>query len=329
MKDPKRSKKEIERRLREIAYELVSLNEHPKFKNKMSLEEKISKYSTRWRNLYIEGSAEICLYAEKMYPSHSGESSRTAKHGILLMKIAHDCFKNFKPEDGDFINYISHVICIEFAKSEKKEIADELKGGIIYSSSTAKIAKNFIKWTEEYGKDSQSIKVQEWYCKYVCSDLSVDNLNKALRLEFETNVMEETVSTDEQKDVSIFESFAINNDYLENEEFDEEKYTTIFNKIEKTFQKQQLRTKPYISALITFNILKEIEKKEKTSFHIKISDLLAKYAFSDQEILSNWKAGYDIGRQKDICRRFKPDLSIENAESDASRTFKKFLEKMN
>lgn len=116
---------------------------------------------------------------------------------------------------------------------------------------------------------------------------------------------------------------------MENEEFDEEKYTTLFNKIEETFQKQQLRTKPYISALITFNILKEIEKKEKTSFHIKISDLLAKYAFSDQEILSNWKAGYDIGRQKDICRRFKPDLSIENAESDASRTFKKFLEKMN
>lgn len=307
-----RSKTKIEERLRAIATDLLALNEHPALSRGMTLEEKLDSYSTEWRSLYTEGCAKICRYAMMVF------HDRAERHGILLMKIAHDCFKNYNPAGGDFVSYLSHTLSTEFTRTEQKEFVDEMRGGVVLSERSIQMAREFYATVEGMGKNPQNPKVQEWYCKRF--GIAPEALREALQTDCDTRVAGETVPVEGGEEFSVFDTlgvFDLNSGYDEERESE---YKKAFDKIEAVFQKQQERTKAYTSALVTHCLLKEMERTERS--RLFASDLLAPYSFADKEVLAQWRSGGDIGSQKDIAQRFNRD------ETDASRTMRKFLEKV-
>ena len=322
MKNPKKSRLEIEKRLREIASELLSLNERPTITKKMTLEEKLSSYSTDWRNLYTEGCAEICLYAEKLYPAHSGEPSRAARHGVLLMKIAHYCFKNFQPESGDFINYLSHTIKTEFTRAERKESLDEMYGGIKNSASTVRIAKEFLDWSEQNGKNPKIQNVQKWYC--TCFGVSIEKLQKALKTEFEISNTDEVYFSTNDKQLSLFDTLDSNYSDGEKHVADEDEVEKYLSEIDARFCYCQERTKAYLAALLTHRVLTELEntKIEKD----KIEELLRNLSFAceleSKRVAESFFGAGEFFTQEQVAAWFGRD------KTDASRTLKNFEKKL-
>ena len=58
-----RSKKEIERDLKEYAKQISALNEFPEIRPKTELEEKLKMHSPRWNSIFREACADMFYFA--------------------------------------------------------------------------------------------------------------------------------------------------------------------------------------------------------------------------------------------------------------------------
>ena len=97
-------------------------------------------------------------------------------------------------------------------------------------------------------------------------------------------------------------------------------------KIDSLFERQQERTKPYLSALLTRELLEELLHVRDMSAE-EIAGLVEGAHFADKEILADFmhnagSADWTLPSQQEIAARFDRD------KTDASRTMGKFLEKM-
>ena len=98
-------------------------------------------------------------------------------------------------------------------------------------------------------------------------------------------------------------------------------------KIESLFDRQQERTKPYLAALLTRELLEELLHIHDMSAE-EIAGLVGGVHFADKEIVQDFvqnagSADWTLPTQQEIAARFGRD------KTDASRTMVRFLEKMN
>ena len=330
MKSPDRTKAEIEENIRIIAKEILALDEHPQFDKTAKLEEKLNAYSPEWRSRYAEGCSEICLYASKLYPAPKSEDekdsepSRAAKHGILIMTIAHNCFKNYREDSGDIIHYISKSFKTEFARAEYEEMVDEMRGGLNPPDHILNLVKQYYSVIEGLGKNPNNIEVQKWYCSRY--DIDLKKLQNALKKNFETANTDENSSIKEDKEASVFDKISESSLNSEYDKSEEEKYRLLFEKIEKCYCQEVKAQKGDYSKLITVYLLKGLAKNIKS--RLLMADLLLSYSFIDKLTLQHWKHNVKIEDQKSIAIRLYPNSTEKSAKEEASRWMKKFGKKL-
>jgi hypothetical protein len=313
------TKEQIEARLLGYIEELCNIKKQDDYKS-------LSKYDC----LKVKIARYIWEYARIVFPKGiriKNDERNVVCHvcdcGVEINSFACDFVENFvyDPKKGNPIHYIVKVLKQKICHAGSENDKLEKRRGIRLSEnkddrSVDKRYRELVKICKKEDKDIKSPGVAEWLASHTKTSLS----------EIKDLISAHSIDFDDGKGIPSFEKIIAEIIYKKYDEDLEKKYKNFFSKIEQCYLSLQNRTKEFVSALITFNLLKEFEKcKESRVF---IADLLSPYSFVEKSMLDSWKEEKGLGDQKDIAIKFKPGLSEASAESDASRTVKNFLDKL-
>ena len=344
----KKTKKDYFDSLSEIAGEILSLDEYPAVPKNAGLKQKLDSHSSKWTRAFRDfvGNAfhfaKFISYPASLYEK-SGFSSKedlVSNYSASVMTLSYRLLaKKAEKTAEEIVSYFEAVLPQEIEHEIQSEAKKALKENTGLSDRKIRIFfdynrfKTNVEMIAKNRKDLSEEKIQLLYLSTSNTygiqkeelEKIIEDSERKIVLESDTIFENEDGESDsilESAETSIFNS--------EFDENDEKRYEELFRKIEAVFEGLQERTKDYVSALVTLNLLKELEKIEKS--RPQIADMLKKYSFVEKNRLNLWKDYKDLDNQKEIGMTFKKnsyEKNIEkNAESDASRTYKSFLKKL-
>ena len=303
------SKRErAEARLRLIAEELCALHE-PAAPQKLPLEDKLSAHSAAWRRLYTEGCAEVCRYAMALYPPRQDAPSRSAQHGVLLMKIAHDCFTGWDAKKGDFIHFLANTIKTEFARTERREQVEAARGGMGLPEQKRRLVSRYLREVEGLGKSPESDAVQQWWCRSHGADYA--ELQESLVLYRQSLLVRDDAPASAGEEVpSVFETDAVDASLLPQSaiasllaaEAETEALALVVQSIDAVWHKKQQRAQEYLGALATQEFL-HIVSSQGLDPEAALT-LLDRSAFADRQQLTAFRTDGTVLARRDLLERF-------------------------
>lgn len=183
-------------------------------------------------------------------------------------------------------------------------------------------AIRLIKTAKEIGKNPFNINVQRWLSKQ--SGLDFNQVKSLIFKYYQSQIIAEEIDNSEGEKVSVFNTDAVQNNYLTPEEyiFKIEYALDDLKKIENAFDKCQERQKIYLSSFITLKVLQVLEK----SFLIgQIVDLLQKRNFIDIDLLKIFTLQEEMPTQGQLASKFGKDEGY--ISNRISNFFKKIQQK--
>ena len=280
------SKEKLEKELRKLIQDAVDIREQPNTDNE-------------WKILKTKLTKDIWQYARKIYHDD------ITKCGIEIIEIVGKLLKWVDPTKGDPIHYLNKSIKNCIKKMKKSSESDKSRGGIV--AFPEKKIEEMKRWSEGYGKDINSPETQEWLTQVL--PISIEEV-KTLSQDDELFKISQISSENNQIKSPPFLS------YMPNE--DEESLDTVLLSIQETWKKSQERTKKYLSALITRQLLSELGRIFPDT---KLLSVIQRHEFCDKSILEKYLT-YQLPTQEDVARQFNKD------KSDASRTMATFVKKI-
>lgn len=214
--------------------------------------------------------------------------------------------KKFVPdEESTIIHYISKILKQGINQEKIKASYEEKLGGKKLSEYEIKKLRKITKAAEHYGLNPKNNDDIERLC--VLTGYSEKVIKNAF-------LLNETTTS------SLNEQYAQGKLFNLTGSFNESDYERQFKIYEKCFTTKRdwggKDTTIYLSKIITRQLLKDLEKIEKSK--MLIYDLLKNYSFADHEILKLWVEDKKLPKQFAIAEVFGRD------KTDASRTLKRF-----
>lgn len=280
---------ENQRKIRELVTEMLEIRDKP--------------HSAEWNTLRAKFAITIWNYTTGVYGSVVNEC------GVEIMETLEGILKNFSPDKGDCIHYINTSIKNLIRKQKEKMRVEEVRKGIKLPEKKIKTLKRLC---ESFGKDIRSPEVQKWLAE--TQGLPLGDVRCLLQADNEYRVLSENqVAADEEGEVSMFDSLVIQNPDNEVEMMEE--LRPIFSCIQQIWMESQERTRDYLSALVTRQILSE----NCFILDAKLVPTLREYAFCNSSILEKYLDDR-LPSQEEVAEQFGKH------KSDASRSMKKFQE---
>ena len=354
MKRNDRTKEELAQSLTQIAEEIFALGEFPDIPKKTEFKEKLDFHSAKWNRAYREFVAEAFLFAKKLkYSSRlfkgSGiENGKTEElislYSESLMAVVYRLFnKKTDKTPSEFISYLEASLKGEFKREMYAEKKDEKRQGITNGLSVIKqrILSDYNRFKENLEMLAKSRKgltdekIQELYIATSNRHgISEEELRKIIIAEHDTSVIREIDSIRQNKNgediPSIFDILPVDDaaDTLllvaEEKERHEKVFRTVLDCIEKVWESSQDRTKPYLSALLTRQVLEELEQAG-IDRGTALDNLAGRaFAMTDEafKVKEAFLSGESCPAQQELAAWFGKD------KTDASRTMRNFLEKL-
>lgn len=294
-------KKCLEEKIAATANELFSLSKNER------------EHSEEFKTLKIKLAADIWKWSCIVF------KKKVENAGVEIMECINRSFSSFSGETS-YVNYISAALKKEIQRANEKEFVEKQR--LISLPDKKRRKLNYIlHYAELLGRDIKSEAVQRELAKeFGCSQKEIAEL---VLYNFRSFAQSDTITQD-GGELSLFDCVpdqrheGVENALGVRAELEEQ-----FSVIDETFKGMQERTKPYLSALVTNCVLREAENASALDIAL---DLLSAFSFakseSAQKIVERYKSGEEPFSQKEIAAWFNRE------ESDASRTFKKFLEKV-
>lgn len=252
--------------------------------------------------------------------------------GKEIFECAKRSLSTFNGKAEDYIKYISVSLKNEIRRANDKDATFE-KQVISLPEKKNRLLRQIKRYAEENNIDISKLSVQEKLS--VIFGCSPTDISKLSLWDECSNVQSENAVDENGEGSSLFDSkwifeaslYESPEDYVISE-FEnakrQVKIKSVVSKIDEKFSKKQERVKPYLSALIARQILFEFEKSQTEKLFI--SDLLLNCNFikfeKTSEILEDYFASGKIPMQEEVSAMFGKD------KTDASRTMKNFLEKL-
>ena len=283
------------------------------FSELLLLKEKNRQESEEFTSLRTKLAENIWKWASGVFQKAGVQNA-----GEEIMKCVNLSITSFEGSAEKYISYISVSIKNEIRRANEKLKLFE-SSAISFPQKKQRQLKQMIHWAEQYGKNISDPEVQERLAAIFGTSKS--EINELLRLQEQSRTTGEKSVDEDGNEYSVLDEKSVSQksgcgdvdfDFLiELEELD-----SCVEKINDAYLNSQERTKTYISALITRQFLCEAE-----SANIEIEtalDLIRKKTFAETQ-----------AARKVIEFFQKNELPTqEEVASDASRTMRKFLDKM-
>lgn len=306
--------------------------------NKLRLEEKITRIFTEIsalpkaeRENSSGGSAEFKMLKTKLADSVWRWSKcvfsagRLANAGKEIMECVTRSISSYHGSLDDYINYISAAVSTEIRRAnEKQKVFEEQKDRV--SEKKRRVLKQMLRYAEENGADIKSAETQRKLA--MVFDRTMEEVADLVTVHFQSFVQGDSANTDGGEEISFLDTAAIAEKYGYGNTAEyivaKSELQARLSGIDNILKKQQERTKPYLSALITHRILAELESakvdKEATT------ELLRGVSFANTaeagRVVQSFFADGEFVTQEEIALWFGRD------KTDASRAMKGFLEKI-
>ena len=306
--------------------------------NKLRLEEKITRIFTEISALPKAerektpcGSVEFKALKTKLADSvwrwskcvFSAE--RLANAGKEIMECVSRSILSYDGTADDYIKYISVAISAEIRRANERETAFESQS-IHIPDKKRRVLKQMLCYAEDNGTDINSTETQQKIVEmFGCTAEEVADLVKG---HSRSAVQSESVKKDDGEEISLLDTVLVAEKYgYENATKDivaKSELQARFSEIDNVFKKQQERTKPYLSALITHRILAELESAKigKEAITEALHGVSFMKTVEAERVVQSFFADGEFVTQEEIALWFGRD------KTDASRAMKKILAKL-
>ena len=301
-------KNKLEQNIAKTAKEIFAIpkENHNSSCDFLSLKTKLSGYVWQWAEL-------------------TWKTQRIRNCSCEIMECVNRCLSSYDGSPENFIKYISAAVKNEIERTNKKA-ADKDARPITIPEKKGRIIKYIIRYIEDshLSLNDESVKFR------ICSSFNISpeeftELMMLYRLSFPKR---DIASSYGDNDIFLFTTATIfdheNYKDAETEVIQADELNRLLDTIERTFLDLQERIKPYLSALITRQLLQEMEKAgietdialgylSRRNFAVTPEGLRVK------EFLCS---GDNCPTQQEVAAWFGRD------KSDASRTLRGFLKKL-
>ena len=231
------------------------------------------------------------------------------------------CIKRtlLKYDDGLGSSYMGYLYSSLENEIRHKKEKGEVKKFRMCTRDDYNRAIRLIKTAKEIGKNPFNENVQIWLSKQC--ELDLDKVKDLILKYYQSQIVAEQITNNEGEEVSLFNTDAVQNNYLTPEErvFKTEYALDDLKKIERAFDKCQERQKVYLSSFITLKVLQALER---TFLIGQIVDLLQKRNFIDLELLNIFTLQAEMPTQSQLAVKFGKD------EGYISKRISVFFEKV-
>ena len=237
--------------------------------------------------------------------------------GVEIFHCIKRTLKNYDGNKGSYIGFL--YTCLNDEIKHKKEKA-EVKKFRMCSRTNYNRAVQLVNAARKIGKNPNNKNVQIWLAKQ--SGLTEDEVKVLVFKYFQSEIVEEQIKENEgDTEVSIFETQAVQNNYLTPEEkvFKTEYALQDLTIIEQVFDKCQERQKAYLSTFVTLRLLQILEKNFLME---QIIELLKNRSFLDVELLKIFISQEPMPTQGDLAKDCGKD------EGYISNRISEFFEKV-
>ncbi|MBO6176735.1 MAG: hypothetical protein J6O39_04265 [Treponema sp.] len=291
------------------------------FSELLLLKERNKHDSEEFNSLRTKLAGNIWKWAGIVFQKVNVENA-----GEEIMQCVKNSITSFEDSVEKYISYISVSIKNEIRRANEKLKSFE-SSAISFPQKKQRQLKQMILWAEQYGKNISDPEVQERLAAIFGTSKS--EINELLRLQEQSRTTgEKSVDEDGNENSVLDEKSVSQKSGCGDVDFDSliesEKLNSCIEKINDAYLKSQDRTKQYLSALITRQFLHETENA-----NIEIESVIAiiqKKPFAEapeaKKIIEFFQKN-ELPTQEEVASWFVKD------KTDASRTMRKFLEKMN
>lgn len=303
-------KQQLENRIQATASEIFSL-----------AETSLPTGSEEFKSLKTKLAADIWKWCGEVFGSE-----KIGNTGVEIMECINRSLSSFKKDKNEgesarYMNYIAAALKKEIARATAKA-ANEERCLIRLPDKKRQKIKQLLRFAEYCGKDITNTDVQKMIAEeYSCT---VEEVSALAQYYVQSFARGDTIISDDGEERSLWNSVPAQEIMTEEKVIQKTELECCLTEIDKTFAAAQERTKPYLSALITHRLLVELESAQADMDNAMALLRAASFAKTEeaQKIIAAYQAGGVFCSQEDIAKRFGRD------KTDASRTLKKFLEKV-
>ena len=290
------------------------------FSELLLLKEKNMQDSEEFNSLRTKLAENIWKWASGVF-----QKAEVLNAGEEIMKCVNLSIASFEGSAEKYISYISVSIKNEIRRANEKLKSFE-SSAISFPQKKQRQLKQMIHWAEQYGKNISDPDVQERLAAIFGTSKS--EINELLRLQEQSRTTGEKSVDEDGNEYSVLDEKSVSQKSgCGDVDFDSlielEGLDSCVEKINDAYLNSQDRTKQYLSALITRQFLHETENA-----NIKIESVIAiiqKKPFAEapeaKKIIDFFQKN-ELPTQENVASWFGKD------KTDASRTVRKFLDKM-
>ncbi|MBR1614825.1 MAG: hypothetical protein IJ673_05015 [Treponema sp.] len=290
------------------------------FSELLLLKEKNRQDSEEFNSLRTKLAENIWKWASGVFQKAGIQNA-----GEEIMKCVNLSITSFDGSAEKYISYISVSIKNEIRRANEKLKLFESRA-ISFPQKKQRQLKQMIHWAEQYGKNISDPEVQERLAAIFGTSKS--EINELLRLQEQSRTTGEKSVDEDGNEYSVLDEKSVSQKSGYGDvDFDSlielEGLDSCVEKINDAYLNSQERTKTYISALITRQFLCEAE-----SANIEIESVIAiiqKKPFAETQ---EARKAIELFQKNELPTQEEVASWFGKDKTDASRTMRKFLDKM-
>lgn len=246
--------------------------------------------------------------------------SKIQNASVEIMKCVVQCISSFDSTYGKFICYLSASLKNEISRAKEKNAVFEASC-IKIEEKARRLMKNVFQYLDENALNINSAETQLKISQIF--GIEPKKIANLARLEIHSETVGESALKSDGEEFSIFETIAGKEENPCDRLSKNDELCSLLEKIDKEISALQLRTRPYVSSLVTFSLLRELETAGiLEDSMIKMFNEFSFFQTDESlKILAEFRKNPNL-TQEEVASWFGRD------KSDASRTMRKFLEKL-
>ena len=256
-------------------------------------------------------------------------TSKLENSGVEITQCITRSILSYHGDADKFISYLAVALKQEIKRANIK-LSIEEKRIIHLPEKKERRLRRLIAYAQSYGKNIYESNTQQWLSKAV--GYSIEEIRQFLEYKILIDVKNEYTINNDNEEISLFDNEKTCSKYdkegtfkfLNSECIKKNIHIRIKN-LDKIFAKEKANTqnqklsRKYLGALLTRQILQELEVSKYYEFQDIVS-LIKKTHFCNESILQSFENG-TLPTQQEVSKVFGKD------KTDASRKIKQFIEK--
>jgi len=236
--------------------------------------------------------------------------------GYEIVLTAKACIKSFNVEYGSFLNYFNAALKKTLFTQKAKEEISDTRTGLTLDQKTNNIIRRILQYININGADPN----ESGFALKIADVLAIPREKAIEAIMINRNIFvqsgnDQIINKDGMED-ELFNLIADKTGSPDKALMDEASVRTHIQAIDAAFKKQQERTKPILSKILTARLLKALDDIQL------INKVIPGISFIDGQLYARYKENRTVPTAKEIGESFGV------VEASISRTYNTFAEKL-